>query len=199
MSAKLTRGEKVHVLEVGFGTGLNFFVSADAALKAGAALRYTALERDLLTADIAGELGYETHLEQPELFKAYLRFRNTLPETVPDGIYTWAFEGAGLELLVGEATEQYLIDDTYDALYQDAFSPDANPELWTEDFFANLYRTLKPGGALVSYSVKGEVRRRLQRLGFTVQKRPGPPGGKREMLVAVKEEQGVAPPCSEPR
>ncbi len=183
---KLTRGHSVKVLEVGFGTGLNFFVTADAALKAGTGLRYTALERSLLAADIVADLGYEAHLEQPDLVTSYLAFRDGLPETVPDGVYEWAFDGVRLELCVGEATEQAFIDDTYNAVYQDAFSPDANPELWTESFFGSLYRAVKPGGALTSYSVKGEVRRRLQRVGFEVQKRPGPPGGKREMLVALK-------------
>lgn len=186
VAAKLTRGEKARVLEVGFGTGLNFFVSADAALKTGAELRYTALERDLLSVDIVAGLGYEASLEHPDIVTAYLTFREALPKRVPAGVYMWRFEGVGLELLIGEATEQRFRDATYNAVYQDAFSPDANPELWTESFFAELYRTLKPGAVLVSYSVKGEVRRRLQRLGFTVQKRPGPPGGKREMLVAVK-------------
>ena len=186
---KLTHGEKVQVLEVGFGTGLNFFVSADAALKAGTLLSYTALERELLMASVVGELGYKAHLEHPELVESYLTFRSALPETVPGGVYKWRFGEVRLELLVGEATERTFIDDTYDAVYQDAFSPDANPELWTESFFEGLYRALESGGVLVSYSVKGEVRRRLQRVGFEIHKRPGPLGGKREMLWVCKTDR----------
>ena len=185
---KLTLRQSVRVLEVGFGTGLNFFVSADAALKTGAELKYTALERTLLSAEVLEGLAYEAHLEHPEMIEAYLEFRSSFPATVPDGVCEWAFGGVRLELRVGEALEQRFVDATYNAVYQDAFSPDANPELWTESFFTTLYQALQPGGLLVSYSVKGEVRRCLKRVGFTVQKRPGPPGGKREMLVAVKPQ-----------
>lgn len=183
---RLTVGCAVKVLEVGFGTGLNFFLSADAALKCDTSLEYTALERNLLEADTVRGLAYDAHLERPELAKAYLTFRTSLPKLVPEGVYLWAFDRVRLELRVGEATVQNLVDDTYRAVYQDAFSPDANPELWTESFLEKLYRATEPGGVLTTYSVKGEVRRRLQGVGFEVQKRPGPPGGKREMLVAVK-------------
>lgn len=185
---KLTGGCAVKVLEVGFGTGLNFFLSADAALKGDTSLEYTALERNLLEADTVRGLAYDVHLECPELAEAYLTFRASLPKLVPEGVYLWAFDRVRLELCVGEATAQNFVDDTYRAVYQDAFSPDANPELWKEGFLKTLYRATEPGGVLTTYSVKGEVRRRLQGVGFGVQKRPGPPGGKREMLVATKPQ-----------
>ena len=80
-----------------------------------------------------------------------------------------------LELRIGDATQQTFEEGSFDAVYQDAFSPNAYPELWTETFFTKLYHALKPGCVLTTYSVKGEVRRRLQSLGFKVEKRPGPP------------------------
>jgi tRNA U34 5-methylaminomethyl-2-thiouridine-forming methyltransferase MnmC len=115
-----------------------------------------------------------------------LTFRDSLPDEVSDGQYGFEKDMVRLELLIGEATTQTLDSNVFDAIYQDAFSPDANPELWSEDFFAKLYNALKPSGKLTTYSVKGEVRRTLQKAGFTVEKRPGPPSGKREMLLANK-------------
>lgn len=190
IAARLHAGARAKVLEVGFGTGLNFFVSAEAALKTGAALAYTALERDLLPAATVEALGYDTHLE-PNLIQAYLTFRNTLPQNVPGGTYLWNFEEVRLALRVGEALAQTFMEDTYDAVYQDAFSPDANPELWTESYLGSLIGSLKPGGVLTTYSVKGAVRRRLQDLArdLLVEKRPGPPGGKREMLWVCKTDR----------
>ena len=189
VAERLQRGERAAVLEVGFGTGLNFFITADFALKNKAPLHFVSLEQTLLPASTVKELGFERYLKAPVL-ERYLSFREGLPNRVEAGKYDLELgDGVGLELRVGDATEQTFSENTFDAVYQDAFSPDANPELWTDTFFDRLYRALKPGCVLTTYSVKGEVRRRLQRLGFTVEKRPGPPGGKREMLWARRSPQ----------
>lgn len=183
---RLRRGA-VSLLEVGFGTGLNFFVTADVALSCGGNLRYTALEQALLPVATLTSLGYPAHLKHPELAYRYFEFRETLPHTPAPGRYQAVLgDGITLALIIGDAAEQRLDPASFDAIYQDAFSPDANPELWSEAFLAKLACALKPGGVLTSYSVKGEVRRRLARLGLSVSKRSGPPGGKREMLHAQK-------------
>jgi tRNA U34 5-methylaminomethyl-2-thiouridine-forming methyltransferase MnmC len=180
-------GKTQKVLEVGFGTGLNFFLTADAALNHQATLTYVALEQTLLPATLIQQLGYEEYLEHKEVLESYLQFRQSLPDEVENGHYTFEFKTLRLELLVGEATTQTFEANSFDAIYQDAFSPDANPELWSETFFKTLCDALKPNGRLTTYSVKGDVRRGLQAVGFRVEKRPGPSGGKREMLVAIKD------------
>ena len=91
--------------------------------------------------------------------------------------------GSRLELLQVDARHAALPVSAH-AVYHDAFSPDVNAELWESTFLGRLFGALAPGGSLVSYTVKGVVRRRLAALGFEVSKAPGPPGGKREMLVA---------------
>jgi tRNA U34 5-methylaminomethyl-2-thiouridine-forming methyltransferase MnmC len=185
VAPKLRAGESVSVLEVGFGTGLNFFLTADAAIRHKAKLIYTALEQILLPSELIRQLGYQKHLHSTVL-ESYLTFREALPHEVSEGRYGFEQECLRLELLIGEATTQTFAANVFDAIYQDAFSPDANPELWSEDFFRKLFDVLKPKGKLTTYSVKGDVRRTLQRVGFIVEKRPGPLGGKREMLVANK-------------
>jgi tRNA U34 5-methylaminomethyl-2-thiouridine-forming methyltransferase MnmC len=186
VAPKLRAGESVNILEVGFGTGLNFFLTADVAAKHQTTLTYVALEQTLLPASLIQQLGYEEYLENKDVLESYLTFRQSLPNDVKEGRYGFEKDGVRLELLIGEATTQRFEANTFDAVYQDAFSPDANPELWSEDFFKKLYDALKSNGKLTTYSVKGDVRRTLQKVGFTVEKRPGPPGGKREMLVAIK-------------
>jgi tRNA U34 5-methylaminomethyl-2-thiouridine-forming methyltransferase MnmC len=186
VAPNLRVGKTQKVLEVGFGTGLNFFLTADVALNHKASLSYIALEQTLLPASLIQQLGYKDYLENKELLESYVQFRQTLPDELGNGNYTFEFGAVRLELLMGEATTQTFEPNSFDAVYQDAFSPDANGELWSETFFAKLYDALKLEGKLTTYSVKGDVRRTLQKVGFAVEKRPGPPGGKREMLIAIK-------------
>ncbi|MBN2668659.1 MAG: tRNA (5-methylaminomethyl-2-thiouridine)(34)-methyltransferase MnmD [Bacteroidales bacterium] len=73
----------------------------------------------------------------------------------------------------------------YHLVFWDAFSPDTQPELWTEELFSKIFDYLIPGGILVTYSVKGTVKRALKSVGFKIEKLAGPPG-KREILRAIK-------------
>ncbi len=186
VTERLHLRQDTSVLEVGFGTGLNFFLTADLAIKSEANLNYVALEKDLLEAEVIQSLGFERYLQDSELIEKYLRFRRALMQTSNQAIFE--YKNVVLTLGLGEATSQHFAKETFDAIYQDAFSPDANPELWTGELFSNLFVALKPNGRLTTYSVKGDVRRALQSVGFKVKKHPGPPGGKREMLVASRVE-----------
>lgn len=186
---RLRAGGAVRVLEVGFGTGLNFLLTADLARGAGAPLRYRALERDPLPGGTIRRLGYDRHLKHPTLVDELVAWLDRSeavgtaaePRRLHVGTPRCPCE---LVLDVGDATEADVGSGAFDAVYHDAFSPDANPELWAEPFLARLVAALAPGGALVTYTVKGTVRRALTALGLHVEKRPGPPGGKREMLWA---------------
>lgn len=185
---RLESGRGARVLEVGFGTGLNFFLTAE-SLGPGSEgpagpLEYVTLERNLLAADVVGALGYAEFA--PWSVANYIDFRRSLPVQPHPGRY-WATWGTvSLELIVGEAQAAALPAESFDFVYQDAFSPDSNPELWSSAFLGELCRSLRSGGRLVSYTVKGEVRRRLSEHGMEVRKLPGPAGGKREMLLAAK-------------
>ena len=81
-----------------------------------------------------------------------------------------------------------------DVVYLDPFSPEANPEPWAPAVLAALAECLAPGGTLVSYSVRGDVRRALAAAGLEVRKVAGPPGGKREVLLALRPAAPAAAP-----
>lgn len=184
LGERLAAGSPSRVLEVGFGTGLNFWLSADAATATGTRLEYLSLEHDLLAADDVASCDYGCHLRDPQVLDSYLVQRADLPDT--GSVRLQLAPNVTLRLLLGAAERQRLPLAWADAVYHDAFSPEANSELWTEEFLGSLVSSLKPGGILVSYSVKGEVRRTLERLGLVVQRLPGPPGGKRQMLRASR-------------
>jgi tRNA U34 5-methylaminomethyl-2-thiouridine-forming methyltransferase MnmC len=187
VAARLSKRQATRVLEVGFGTGLNFFLTADEARRKRARLDYTALEHTLVDADTVRTLGYDRHLST-DVLEDYLSAREALPPQPETGRYALEIvPGVTLTLVLGDARGAAW-EGHFHAVYHDAFSPEANPELWDVAFLSRLAEALEPAGKLASYCVKGEVRRRLQALGLETAKRPGPPGGKREVLVATRPD-----------
>lgn len=181
---RLLTGQPTCILEVGFGTGLNFWLTAHYSRLYDAPVHYVALENQLLPASIIAQLNHGQQCATiRDIRQDWLVWREKLPTPLPPAIWEWTVTGLHLELVIGEATTVELPSRPYQAIYQDAFSPAANPELWQPTFLAKLYRYLQPGGKLATYSVKRSVRQALQAVGFQVHKEPGPPG-KREMLVA---------------
>jgi tRNA U34 5-methylaminomethyl-2-thiouridine-forming methyltransferase MnmC len=180
--------EPTRILEVGFGTGLNFWATVRHSRAASTSLHYVALEKHLLPAVTLAQLNHSQLFEDIEdIRRAFLTWRSDLPDPISDSTLRWEFDDRlQLEIVVGDATGVEIPQRDYHAIYHDPFSPAANPELWTQEFFARLHNVLTLGGRLATYSVKGTVRRRLQAVGFEVQKLPGPPG-KREMLAATRQ------------
>ena len=79
----------------------------------------------------------------------------------------------------------YLADPlpaSIDVVYFDAFAPEKQPEMWTLSAFQRLVSVLNLGAVLTTYCAKGEIRRLLASLGLTMERIPGPVGGKREIL-----------------
>ncbi|WP_268223225.1 tRNA (5-methylaminomethyl-2-thiouridine)(34)-methyltransferase MnmD [Sinomicrobium oceani] len=171
--------DRASVLEIGFGTGLNAFITYIEASGRGGKLEYTGVEAYPVSAEELEQLNYVRELgaeTQTAVFEKMHR--------VPWGGFHEIAEGFSLRKRQQTFAE---IDDQndFDLIYFDAFGPRVQPELWTEEIFAKMYDALKQGGVLVTYSAKGSVRRAMQAVGFEVERLPGPPG-KREMLRARK-------------
>ena len=178
VAARLDAGRPTRVLEIGFGLGLNFLLSAERARSSGTRLDYHALEHDPLDAATLRALGHERVLADAAPLGALLAMLELGERRLSSG-------PAALALHLADAGAARYPDGPFDAIYLDAFSPPSNPECWTAAVFAALHAALAPGGTLASYCVRGEVRRALAAVGFAVAKRPGPPG-KRETLLATR-------------
>lgn len=201
---RLKAQERVRVLEVGLGTGLNFVLSAQEARQYASKLEYYALEKTLLPREVLELLDYQQVLASSDVWSRFFGWRQhlNLTHAMTRSAYCFDWHNVQLRVLLGDARDRILDlghvvrEDTADAandyhelidiVYHDAFSFDANSELWSEAFLRHLHNVLIPGGVLTTYSVKGVVRRRLAAVGFQVDKLPGPVGGKREMLLATK-------------
>lgn len=177
-------GAPLSVLEMGFGTGLNYLLSARAALECGAALDYHALELNPLPGAALEQLGYAELLDCAALV---VSIQMLLQRARRDGHGAHAIDtpAGRLTLHHGDALSTPLPAQQFSLCYFDAFSPGSAPALWRREQLAKFYAALRPGGQWLSYCARGAVRRDLQACGFAVERLPGPPG-KREMLRATR-------------
>ncbi len=168
----------ISILEVGFGTGLNAFVTLLEALKRNINISYTGLEAFPISIEHATSLNYPKLLDQTQeqLFLEMHRSAWNTPITLHE---QFLFEKQLVKIESIDFREQF------DIIYFDAFAPGAQPELWTAEVMEKMYQALKENGILTTYCAKGSVKRTLKKVGFTIEALPGPPG-KREMTRALK-------------
>ncbi|MGE5419055.1 MAG: tRNA (5-methylaminomethyl-2-thiouridine)(34)-methyltransferase MnmD [Chloroflexota bacterium] len=176
---KTCAGSSLSILEIGFGTGLNAFLTALEAEKNCTKVNYTTIEKYPLGDHMVNSLNYASILGSGS--NALFTSLHSSPWNVKIGI-TDCFT---LEKIDGDLTSINL-SGMYDLIYFDAFGPDKQPEMWTPDVFSKVSDVTKQGGVLVTYSAKGEVKRNLRATGFDVRLLPGPPG-KRQIIRAVKK------------
>lgn len=166
----------VNLFEMGFGTGLNAFLTAMEAESHQRNVHYTAVEPYPLSTGEAGLLNYSQLLGHEELFLSL--HRSSWNEDVKISDYFTLRK-------VHNDLSRFSAGRLFDLVYYDAFAPAAQPELWTVEIFQRLFAMLGSPGILVTYCAKGAVRRAMTAAGFTVTRLTGPKG-KREMLRAVK-------------
>jgi len=169
--------EEIEILEIGFGTGLNAFLTLMEAEKLKLNIGYTGLEAYPVVISEVEKLNY------PELLKVDTSLLMDLHKC------SWEERCKISEYFQLMKRIQYFSElsenNTYNIIYFDAFGARVQPGLWTEKIFEIMYTALKTKGMLVTYAAKGSVRRAMLAVGFKVERLPGPPG-KREMLRATK-------------
>ncbi len=168
------------ILEIGFGTGLNALLTAIDCIQKERTVLYYGLEKNPLDAALTDSLNYPALLDQklqPDgLFKTIHQIPWNEMIHIAHGFY---LEKIHDDLLTWKP------DFSYDLIYFDAFAPDKQHEMWSQEIFTLLADRLNPGGILVTYCVKGLVKQMLRNTGLKLEKLPGPPG-KREILRASK-------------
>lgn len=180
--------KNINILEIGFGTGLNTFLTILESLGKDISIFYTSIEKYPLSPETIKILEY------PELISAYRQKEDKQKyKEIFSTIHSVSWntpqkitENFTLEKIEADFT-QYPFKEGYDIIYFDAFAPEKQPEMWQQCLFDMLFKILNINGILTTYCSKGVVRRMLQSAGFTVERLPGPPGGKREILRGTKK------------
>ncbi len=172
--------QQINILEIGLGTGLNLILTKNECAVFGGKVLYHALEpfpleTKLITAlkdfDMK-QFGLDTNLFSLIHETAFEKEIDLSPE---------------LSFIKMNCTlENFSSLTSYDLVYFDAFGPQVQPGVWSEENFRKIFELMNPSGILVTYCAKGAVRRTMLSVGFTIERIPGPPG-KREMLRATKK------------
>jgi len=173
--------KKISVFEVGFGTGLNALLTYNFAIEHKKDITYNSIEAYPVKAELYSKLEYYNYCKN--LNNDDFLSLHTCEWNKAVSIKNKTFV---LNKINSDLISFVFPQEQYDVVFFDAFSPDKQPEMWAEEIFQNIYKSLKNDSILITYCAKGEVRRRMQRSGFTVERIPGPPG-KREILRATKK------------
>ena len=170
----------VSILEIGFGTGLNAFITFLETNAKHQKINYVGVEAYPVAANEVLEMNYVTELEALEFDNIFEKMhKSEWDKKTEISADFWLTK-----------RKQFFdeIDDfeIFDLIYFDAFGYRVQPELWSTEIFQKMYNSLKPNGVLVTYAARGVVKRSMISVGFTVEKLAGPPG-KREMFRATKK------------
>lgn len=177
LAASASSGKRLRVFEVGFGSGLNAALTAEAALEAAIPTDYFSVELYPLPDSTAALYSAAV----PEQFRDMFQEVNSAPWQQSCQINPYFYLNKIEDnLLTMEIPTQL------DVVYFDAFAPEKQPEMWDETVFRRIYHAMKPGGILTTYCAKGAIRRMLAAIGFKTERLPGPPDGKREILRATR-------------
>ncbi len=174
----LFEGRPITVLEIGFGTALNCFITYLESKKSNQGIDYVGVEAYPVALDEAMQMNYAHEIEASE--NAVFRQLHEV-DWEQKNVISPNFTLTKRKQFFQDITDE----ESFDLIYFDAFGFRVQPELWSEAVFAKMYTALKPNGVLVTYACRTAIKTAMQSVGFSVQKLPGAPG-KREMLRAIK-------------
>jgi tRNA U34 5-methylaminomethyl-2-thiouridine-forming methyltransferase MnmC len=175
----LFENKAISILEIGFGTGLNAFITFLETTQKPQYIDYVGVEAYPVEPEEVLAMNYVAELEADQYKGIFERMHEC----------EWNRKTEISANFSLTKRKQFFdeIDDfeTFDLIYFDAFGYRVQPELWSTEIFQKMYNSLKPNGVLVTYAARGVVKRSMISVGFTVEKLAGPPG-KREMFRATK-------------
>ncbi len=142
--------KELHILDICFGLGFNTLTTIYYAKK-----HFPDIKLFIYSPEFDQELIHSLKsFVYPAEFTPYLDILHTLIKT-----NSYQDESLHVNLFIGDAREYIKqFSSVFDIVYQDAFSPQSNPALWTKEYFHDIKTALKPDGILTTYSIALPVR-----------------------------------------
>lgn len=175
----LCKGQSVSVLEIGFGTGLNAFITFLESQKNTQTINYVGIEGFPISLEEVLQMNYVNQLNANQ-FESEFKMMHT-SDWEKNVTISEHFRLIKRQQLFNEINDQ----NQFDIIYFDAFGYRVQPELWSVEIFIKMFEALKEGGILVTYACRGPIKNAMREAGFQIEILAGPPG-KREMLRGWK-------------
>ena len=170
--------DSISILEIGFGTGLNAFITFLETLTKDK-VNYVGIEAYPISEEEIAQMNYVSELEAEKYQDVFNKMHSC----------DWESQQKITDNFTLTKRKQFFQDiedkEQYDLIYFDAFGFPLQPELWSEAIFKKMYDALLPKGTLVTYACRSSIKNAMLSVGFSIEKLPGAPG-KREMLRATK-------------
>jgi len=167
--------QRLSLLEVGLGTGLNAYCTFLQNQELKLDLEYSALEPFPLDLELLEEL-VPPKISQRDLWLNLINTQAGSTKRIDQySMFKW----------YRQTLADFQTDQQFDLIYYDAFAPRFQAEMWDEPSIQKLSTLIRKGGSIVTYCAQGQFRRLLKDQGFSVEKLPGP-DGKWEMTRATK-------------
>lgn len=171
--------EKIRILEVGFGTGINALLTLNFARENNIDIDYISLEPFPLKLDLVTQLEFNFENEEKQNF---IRLHQADWEEK-----TIFFPNFSLTKIKTKL-EDFNDDIDADIVYFDAFAPSKQKDIWDLRNFSKLKRVLsKHDGILVTYCAQGQFKRNAKELGFKVTSLDGPVGKNEMVRLSISE------------
>jgi tRNA U34 5-methylaminomethyl-2-thiouridine-forming methyltransferase MnmC len=172
-----SKSNPINVFEVGMGTGLNVFLTAQVCKEERRKVRMTTLEPIPIGEELAKKLNYAQSDEDIDLLRMIHSSEWEREVTITNYFSLYKTQ---------QRLEDFLIPrGTFDVIYFDAFAPSKQPEMWSIENLRKCYEILNTSGILVTYCAQGQFKRNLKEAGFEVESLPGAMG-KKEMVRGLK-------------
>lgn len=171
--------KSISILEIGFGTGLNAFITFLEAKQSGQNIEYVGVEAYPVSMEEVMQMNYPEALNANEFNTVFKLFHES--EWNKAVTFSPTFSLTKRKQFFNDIDDQ----NQFNLIYFDAFGFRVQPELWSVEIFKKMYKALKPEGILVTYACRGPIKRAMMEAGFQIEKLAGPPG-KREMLRGRK-------------
>src|SRR5690554_812497 len=186
----IKNNSEISILEVGFGTGLNFILLLDLCKKLNPQIeiKFYSIEAFPVDPQTASDFNFKEHLHFSEL-------NDELPDLFTNLKTGWNLKkpkidlNAELHLYYGTFKSFDLGDLTTDFMFHDPFSPEVNAELWTDSVFSTLKKNAKPDTVLATYCAASKARGAMAAAGWKVARAAGALGKREMTLAALNPEQ----------
>ena len=170
------QADEIRIVEVGLGTGLNAFLTAQFAEQQNQKIHFTSLEPFPIQKEIYENLNYYERDDEQRLL---LNIHESDWEKEVEISKNFKLHKTATKL------ERFSTRTLFNLIYFDAFAPSKQPEVWSMENLKKCFNLLQKGGNLTTYCAQGQFKRNLAEAGFDVETLQGAMG-KKEMVRAVK-------------